>query len=147
MEMTINEIKESVAFAANIMRRLPAVKVQGYLCAWPKFCYDADDFPSQSNIWMTPLPQEIETMEEILEWLKCISIDKRRIVWLRACGMGWKKICSRMNKPRSTLARDYHYALFEVQNMLKSIPETKKSKSFETFVKKEIGAYFVDSLR
>ena len=125
MKITIDEIKENMAFAANIMRRLPAVKVQGYLCAWPKFCYDADDFPSSENVWMMPLPEEVELMEEILEWLKWISVEKRRIVWLRACGLGWKRLCDRMHKPRSSLARDYQKALNEIQNELKTMPEIK----------------------
>lgn len=126
MYKTIEEIKENLAFAAEVMRRLPPVKVQGYLCAWPKFCCTDDDFKSQSDVWLPPLPDEISAMEEILEWLKLTSVENRRIVWLRSCGMGWKSMAHRYRKSRSTLARQYRSALTEIQKALENMTEEEK---------------------
>lgn len=118
MEITLDEIKENLAFAARIMRRLPAVKVQGYCCSWPKFCADEDDIRSSNEIWMLPLPEEVEKMEEILNWLTFIEVEKRRIVWLRSCGMGWKQISGRTHRGRSSLIRDYNSSIQEIYNKL-----------------------------
>lgn len=125
MRKTIEEIKESFAFAAEVMRRMPPVKVQGYFCAWPKFCCDDEDFKCQSDVWLAPLPEEVEAMEAILEWLKLTSVENRRIVWLRSCGMGWKSMSHRYHKSRSTLARQYRSALIEVQKALETVDENK----------------------
>lgn len=114
MDITIDEIKENLVFAAKIMRRLPAVKVQGYFCSWPKFCADEDDIHSSGEAWLMPLPEEVAKMEEILDWLKFVEVEKRRIVWLRSCGMGWKYISSRTHRGRSSLIRDYNSALQEI---------------------------------
>ncbi len=124
MIRSIEEIKQSLSFAAMVMRRMPAVKVQGYICAWPKFFCDEDAL-NQSDIWLPPLPEEVRAMEEILEWLKLIAVEERRIVWLRSCGLGWKTISSRSRKSRSTLIRQYNFALEEIQKAIEPLPESK----------------------
>lgn len=114
MQITIDEIKENLNFAAEIMRRLPAVKVQGYFCMWPKFCADEDIAMTEDEVWLAPLPDEIAQMEKILEWLKLTTLEKRRIIWLRSCNMGWKQISARTHRSRSTLVRDYNTGLNEI---------------------------------
>ncbi|MBQ8464764.1 MAG: hypothetical protein IJ545_02005 [Alphaproteobacteria bacterium] len=118
MKITIDEIKENLVFAAKIMRRLPPVKVQGYFCSWPKFCADEDDIHSSNEVWLMPLPEEIEKMEEILDWLKFIEMEQRRIVWLRSCGMGWKQISARTHRGRSSLIRDFNASLKTILDAL-----------------------------
>jgi len=115
MSKSIDEIKENLEFAAEIMRRLPPVKVRGYFCAWPKFCSD-EDFFNTTDTWLPPLPDEIKAMEDILEWLKFTSLENRRIVWLRSCGMGWKRLSDLYHKSRSTLTRQYRNALLDIKN-------------------------------
>lgn len=127
MKISHEEIKEKLAFAAGIMRRLPSIKVRGYFCAWPKFCADEDDILTEGDAWLEPLPHEISAMEEILEWLAYTTVEKRRILWLRACQMGWKQICARTHKGRSTLAREYFEGLNDIQKALEDDQNYKKT--------------------
>lgn len=127
MEITIDEIKENLRFAADVMKRMPPVKVEGYFCTWPKFYTVDEDMENLSEIWLPPLPEEIKTMEEILEWLKYTSLENRRIAWLKACGMGWKQMEKRYKTSRSTLARQYKTALNDIKENLENDENLKKS--------------------
>ena len=118
MKLTIDEIKENLNFAAEVMRRLPSVKVRGYFCTWPKFCREENEYIAASDTWLEPLPSEIEEMEKILEWLKYTSVDRRRIIWLRACQMGWKRMSEMCKKSRSTLCREYAWGLNDIVKAL-----------------------------
>ena len=128
MIITIEEIKENIAFAAEVMRRLPAIKVKGYCCAWPSFCRINKEEEYAEDVWLPPLPHEITAMEEILEWLKFTTVGNRRVVWLRACGMGWKVMSERYKKGRSTLIREYRTGLEDIKNALNSEENEKKFK-------------------
>ncbi|MBR1605561.1 MAG: hypothetical protein IJ660_05600 [Alphaproteobacteria bacterium] len=125
MNISIDEIKENLAFAAGIMRRLPAVRVQGYNCSWPKFCMDEDDLRNEGDIWLMPLPEEITIMENILSWLEFTSFENRRIIWLRSCGMGWKRIADRTHRSRSGLIRIYNNGLKDICETL-NLPTNEK---------------------
>ena len=125
MTISIDEIKENLHFAAGIMRRLPAVKVQGYNCSWPKFCMDEDDIRNDGEVWLMPLPDEITAMENILTWLEWTSFEKRRIIWLRSCDMGWKRISDRTHRSRSGLIRIYNSGLKEICETL-NLPANEK---------------------
>ena len=120
MKITIDEIKENLRFAAEVMKRMPAVKVQGYFCTWPKFYGLDEDMLDTSEVWLPPLPNEIQIMEEILEWLKYTSLENRRIAWLKACGMGWKQMEKRYHSSRSTLSRQYRTALKDIKENLEN---------------------------
>lgn len=132
MQMTTDEIRENLEFAAGVMRRLPAIKVQGYFCSWPKFCADEDDMCGSGDMWLSPLPSEITAMEEILEWLTFTEMKYRRIIWLRACKMGWKQIAGRTHRSRSSLIREYNFGLKEIQEALKNEKNIKKRHHYQT---------------
>lgn len=129
MSITTDEIRENLIFAANIMRRLPPVKVQGYICSWPKCCMDEDDYKNEKEIWMMPLPEEITAMENILGWLEYINYETRRIVWLRSCGMGWKLMSAKTHQSRSNLIRIYNRGLKDIAEVLNK-PENLKKSTF-----------------
>lgn len=114
---SIDEIKENLTFAAQIMRRLPTVRVRGYFCTWPNFKPEYGEC-FVSDTWLPPLPDEIEAMERILEWLKFTNVENRRIIWLRSCGMGWKHLTHHYKKSRSTITRAYLSGLKDIQNAL-----------------------------
>ena len=118
MKLSIDEIKANLEFAAEVMKRMPKVKVQGYICTWPKFCEEGNECEFSDHFWLEPLPAEIAEMEKILEWLKFTTLEKRRVVWLRACGMGWKRLSYRYKKSRSTLCREYISGLNDIKNAL-----------------------------
>ena len=133
MIITIDEIKENFKFAAEIMRRLPAVKAQGYFCAWPSYYSPAADTQDIEENWLEPLAYEISAMEEILEWLKLTRVDYRMIIWLRACGIGWKQISSRFKRGRSSVCRDYSLGLEEIRQGLISFETPQFMRQKEAY--------------
>ena len=66
--LTMKDVAREIRFAAEIMYRLPRVKVQGYHNTWPPILYDfyelATGMPRIKII--PPSPSEITKMEEIV---------------------------------------------------------------------------------
>jgi hypothetical protein len=94
-----------LAEAADTLRRLPRVKVQGYSSAWPPIIRDFWEAFGWNEVEVRlgpPLPGAIDRMDETLQWLRWLEPDETRIVWLRAEGMRWKLICFRFSVGRTT---------------------------------------------
>ena len=51
MRRNINLIKRDLEFAADVMRRLPPIKMQQVRSSWPRLVYTADELEAQK-----PLP-------------------------------------------------------------------------------------------
>lgn len=94
-----------LAEAADTLRRLPAVGVQGYVSSWPPVVrefweafgwHDAEARPGP------PTAKAIDRMDETLKWLRWLEADETRLVWLRAEGVRWKPICARFGVGRTT---------------------------------------------
>jgi hypothetical protein len=78
--------------AAQTMRKLPPVRVQGYKCQWPNVLYDAHEvfFQEGEQPRLGPAnTKEVTRMDETLEWLRLVDAAQRRLIWMRgtkACG-------------------------------------------------------------
>ena len=58
-----------------------------------------------------PSPQAISRMEETLTWTTCLEPIDGKIVWLRAFGERWKRICWTVGLQRSAASQRWLYAL------------------------------------
>ena len=104
----IEELKQKLEFAADIMKRLPSVRANGYGSGWPEMLYtlaeiieqEAEPSRLQAN------SQEVSEMERILDWLK--------LVWKRACRVPWKVLSYDFRADRTTLWRKYDRALAKI---------------------------------
>jgi len=97
-------IADRLEEAARTMRRLPAVKVQGYAAYWPEMLYSERERYQMENKSQRclPTPEKIERMEEACNWLRfLINIEDRRLLWLRAERASWKYICAKFGIKRS----------------------------------------------
>lgn len=91
--------------AADTLRRLPAVKVQGYFSTWPPIIRDFWEAFGRhdAEVRLGPAtPAAIDRMDETLLWLRWLEPDEVRLVWLRAEGVRWKLICARFGIGRTT---------------------------------------------
>lgn len=100
--------------AADVMKRLPDVRVQGYFNLWPKVLHEFSDLVGQEPARLKrppPSPDAITRMEETLGWLRWLEAEDAKLAWARAERTPWKPICWRFGISRATAHRRWQYVL------------------------------------
>ncbi len=113
-EWTARRVEDRLAEAADVMRRLPPVRVQGYFNTWPAIAHDFADrvgCEPQRLRRPSPSPDAITRAEATLLWLRWLEVEDARLVWMRGERVPWRVICQRFGIARSTANRRYDYAL------------------------------------
>lgn len=113
-EWTAARVESRLCEAADVMRRLPPVRVQGYFNTWPSIANEFSDRVGQEPTRMRrppPSPDAITRAEATLLWLRWLEVEDARLVWMRAGRARWREICQRFGIARSTANRRYDYAL------------------------------------
>lgn len=107
-------VEERLTEAADVLRRLPEQKVQGYFNVWPEMVQSFADMAGQTPEPMRRPPPPsvaISRMEETITWVQLLAPDDARLVWARAEGARWKEICWRFGVARATAHRRWQYGL------------------------------------
>lgn len=113
-QWTPSLIEERFIEAADVMRRLPNVRVPGHFNTWPKMLCEFADLVGQEPTRLRrppPAPAAISRMEEALGWLRWLEPADAKIVWLRATGERWKTICWKVGLARTAANQRWLYAL------------------------------------
>jgi hypothetical protein len=112
-EWTPSLVEARLAEAAYVLKRLPAVKAQGYFSTWPKIFYEFSDLVGQEPkpMRILPSPAAISRMEETLTWTVGLDPTDGKIIWLRAHGERWKTICWTVGLQRTAAHEHWLYAL------------------------------------
>ena len=113
-DWTPKQVEDRLTEAADVLKRLPEQRVQGYFNVWPEVVHDFADMVGQTPEPMRcppPLPAAISRMEETLGWVKFLAPEDARLVWTRAEGARWKEICWRFGIARATANRRWQYGL------------------------------------
>ncbi len=100
--------------AADVMKRLPEVRVQGYYSVWPKVLTEFSDLVGQEPARLKrppPSPDAITRMEETLTWTIGLDPVDGKIVWMRAFGERWKTICWTVGLQRAAAHQHWLYGL------------------------------------
>jgi Domain of unknown function (DUF6362) len=111
---TASLVEEWLVEAADVLKRLPAVRVQGYYSLWPQIAYDFADLVGQAPSPLKrpiPSPAAISRMEETLGWMVWLQPVDAKIVLLRAAGKRWKTICWTVGLQRAAAHQHWLYAL------------------------------------
>jgi hypothetical protein len=111
---TVEMIEGRLVEAAEVMRRLPAVRVPGYFNTWPSMVVEFADLVGQQLEPMRlppPSPTAISRMEEALGWLRWLTAEDAKLVWARSDRTPWKAICWRFGISRATAHRRWQFAL------------------------------------
>lgn len=102
---TVTDVADRFEEAAQTLKRMPPVKVQGYFNAWPEIVrtvmeqLQADRLPMRLG---PPTPDAISRMEETIQWIFWLDDEEeRRLIWLRAERVYWKQICWRLGCGRT----------------------------------------------
>ena len=103
-------VEERLVEAADVLKRLPEERVQGYFSVWPEVVrsvFDAFGWhdPVLKRPW--PSPASIDRMDETMTWLGWLEPDVAKIAWLRASGSRWKTICARVGLQRTAVHQRY----------------------------------------
>jgi hypothetical protein len=96
-------VEERLVEAADILKCLPAPRVQGFYSLWPAIAPSFDDLVGQKPSPMKrpwPAPDAIDRMDVTLDWLKWLEPTDLKIVWMRASGERWKTICWKVGLSR-----------------------------------------------
>jgi hypothetical protein len=117
-------VEERFEEAAFTLRRLPSVRVQGYVSTWPAVIrefYEAyGSEPARIRLG-PPTAAAITRMDEALEWLRWLDDPEDvRVVWARACGLPWKLLCYRFGAGRTTLWRRWSMAMITIAARLRA---------------------------
>ena len=131
---TVEMVEARLAEAAEVMRRLPPVRVPGYFNTWPSMVVEFADRVGQQAEPMRlppPSPAAISRMEEGLEWLRWLEAGDAKLVWARSDRTPWKAICWRFGIGRATANRRWKYGLCLIAWRLngRRVP-AKRSRSF-----------------
>lgn len=104
-------VEERLVEAADVLRRLPDTRLQGYVSLWPPYIQEsrsAEDTPLRRP---PPSAAAITRMDEALPWLRLLDPTDARIVWLRASGEPWKVVCWKVGMARSAAHQHWLFAL------------------------------------
>jgi hypothetical protein len=118
------EIEARLFEAIRTLRRLPDRErgyLQGLRARWPEPLRDFWDewalaierggFEAMRARPPAPSPAAIDRMLPTLHWLSWLDKDERRIVSLRALGVSWWQIASRMGRSERTAQRRHEQGL------------------------------------
>lgn len=119
---TVTDVAERFEEAAQTLHRLPRVGVQGYFNAMPEVIRTAAETLQEEKLPMRlgpPSAEAISKMEEVLEWIWWLDDeDERRLVWLRAERVVWKRICCRLGCGRTKAWQMWTYSLLKIVTRL-----------------------------
>ena len=113
-EWTAELVEERLFEAADVMKRLPDTRVQGYFSLWPKIVPEFSDLVGREPERLRrppPSPEAISRMERTMPWLTWLEPEDAKLVWARAEGSRWKLICWRFGISRPTAYRRWRHAL------------------------------------
>ena len=108
--------------AADVMARLPNERVPGLYGLWPRIV----SATMTSGGPAAPSPEAIDRMDEVLGWLCWLEPEERRLVWLRAEGLPWKRITHRLGIGRTTAWQRWTMALLKIASRLNATAEQKR---------------------
>jgi hypothetical protein len=119
---TVTDVADRFEEAAQTLRRLPRVGVQGYFNAMPPVIRTAAEILQEEKLPMRmgpPSAEAISRMEEVLDWIWWLDDeDERRLIWLRAERVVWKRICWRLGCGRTKAWQMWTYALLKIVTRL-----------------------------
>jgi hypothetical protein len=118
-------VAERLAEAADVLDRLPEPKVRGFYSLLP-LLPDAPAGDGARTRPAAPAPEAIDRMDEAIGWLCSLDAEERRLVWLRAEGLPWKRISHRFGIGRTTAWQRWTMAVLKISVRLNASDEQNR---------------------
>jgi Domain of unknown function (DUF6362) len=122
---TPERVAERLAEAADVLARLPEERARGFYDLWPRLVGE----PCRYARPAAAAPEAIDGMDQALAWLCWLGEAERRLVWLRAEGLPWKRITHRLGIGRTTAWQRWTTALLKISLRLNATDEQKHPNS------------------
>lgn len=124
--------------AAEICKKLPGSKPQGYFSVWPSVLRDlmeiiqGDIPPNANRTYATP--REVSFFEYVEKWTRWCDADEARVIWRRACRKPWKVIEYELKISETTGRRRLNYGVMKIVAKLNAHdPEGVIIQSYPTY--------------
>ena len=119
-EWTGEAVADHFEEAVRTLRKLPPVRVTGYFNAWPEVLRSAKEIAAMEPQPMRVLPSTgaITRLERTFDWMLWITVDERKLIWLRAARVPWKAITFEFGCDRTTAWRRWTLALTKIASRL-----------------------------
>jgi hypothetical protein len=108
--------------AVDVLARLPNEQARGLYDLWPKLVGE----PCRHARPAAAVPEAIDRMDEALRWLMWLEREERRLVWLRAEGVPWKRITHWLGIGRTTAWQRWTTALLKIVVRLNTAAEQNR---------------------
>jgi len=91
------------------------------LSFWPEYVNDANLAYgyNETKVFIKPSNEMIDRCDEALLWVFNMSLEDRKIVWLRGSKMSWRKISSFFSCNKDTAKARHTLALVRLQHRLR----------------------------
>jgi hypothetical protein len=133
-DWTPSLVEDRLEEAADVLKRLPEQKVQGYFNVWPDMVQSFADKVGQMPVPMRrppPSAASISRMDETMMWVGYLDVEDARLVWARAEKAPWKEICWGFGIARATAFRRWQYGIAVITLRLNGRRvATKRSKRY-----------------
>ena len=115
-EWTGEAVADHFEEAVRTLRKLPPVRVTGYFNAWPEVLRSAKEIAAMEPEPMRILPSTgaITRLERTFDWMLWITVEERKLIWLRAARVPWKAITWEFGCDRTTAWRRWTLALTKI---------------------------------
>jgi hypothetical protein len=119
-EWTGEAVADHFEEAVRTLRKLPPVRVTGYFNAWPEVLRSAKEIAAMEPEPMRVLPstRAITRLEQTFDWMLWITVEERKLIWLRAARVPWKAITFEFGCDRTTAWRRWTLALTKIASRL-----------------------------
>ena len=122
MKWTHTEVARRFEKALFTLKKLPSIKVQGYLSSMPHVLRTIEEIKEMDPklIRLKATPEEITELEQTLIWIRWVSIDERKLIWKKAARIPEKIIAYEFQIHRASVSRDWKNALLKICKTLNS---------------------------
>jgi hypothetical protein len=115
-------VAERLEEAVDVLSRLRDQRVCGLYDLWPRLVGE----PCAHARPAAAAPEAIDRMDEALGWLMWLDPGERRLAWLRAEGLPWKRITHRFGIGRTTAWQRWTMALLKITTRLNAADEQNR---------------------
>ena len=117
---TADNVADHFEEAFRTLRKLPPVKAQGYIGAWPDVVRSPREIEvmTADPIRILPSTAAVTRLEQTFDWVLWIEEGERKLIWSRAARVPWKQISGELGVDRTTAWRRWQLALTKIASRL-----------------------------
>ena len=119
--MGLDELYDRLEEMVLVCNSFPSPIRKQKLCVWPESANDANLAYGYNvtTVSIKPTNDMIDRCDEALLWVLDMSLEDRKIVWLRGSKLSWRKISSFFSCNKDTAKAKHTLALVRLQHKIR----------------------------